>query len=99
MPNSSDILPLCEINFEKSIYSNNFSGRGYLPSVPLIQKDFVTHNHSLTIYDLWGIHGNILIYVFILRLISFLLWISAFCFVHGFDAILSNIYEVHFEVL
>ena len=45
--NSPDILALCETNLDDSIDSGNFSVRGYLP---LIQKDFSTHMHGLTVY-------------------------------------------------
>ena len=45
--NSPDILALCETNFDDSIDSGNFSVRGYLP---LIQKDSITHMHSLAVY-------------------------------------------------
>ena len=31
--NSTDILALCETNFDDSIYSGNFSVRGYLPLI------------------------------------------------------------------
>ena len=40
--NSTDILALCETNFDDSIYSGNFSVRGYLP---LIWKDFTTNRY------------------------------------------------------
>ena len=45
--NSSDILALCETNFEDSIDSSNFCERDYLP---LIRKNSATHMHSLAIY-------------------------------------------------
>ena len=38
--NYPDIFALCETNLDDSIYSGNFSVRGYLP---LIQKDSITH--------------------------------------------------------
>ena len=31
--NSPDILPMCESNLDDSIYSGNFSVRGYLPLI------------------------------------------------------------------
>ena len=45
--NLPDILVLCEINLDDSVISDNFSVRGYLL---LMQKDSVTHMHSLTVY-------------------------------------------------
>ena len=45
--NSPDILALCETKLDHSIDSDNFFVRGYLP---LIQKDFITHMHSLVVY-------------------------------------------------
>ena len=45
--NSPDVLALCEINFDDSIDSGNFSVRGYLP---LIRKDSRTHMHGLAVY-------------------------------------------------
>ena len=45
--NSPDILALCETNLDDSIYSGNFSVRGYLP---LIRKDSGTHLHVLAVY-------------------------------------------------
>ena len=41
------ILNLCETNLDNSIDSGNFSVTGYLP---LIQKDSITHMHSLAVY-------------------------------------------------
>ena len=45
--NSSDILALCEKNLDDSIYSGNFSVRGYLS---LIREDSSTHMHGLAVY-------------------------------------------------
>ena len=45
--NSPDTLALCETNLDDSIDSGNLFVRGYLP---LIQKDFRTHMHSLAVY-------------------------------------------------
>ena len=45
--NSPDISALCETNLDDSIYSGNFSVRGYLP---LIRKDSTTHMHGLAVY-------------------------------------------------
>ena len=45
--NSPDIFALCETNLDDSIYSGNFSVRGYLP---LIQKDSSSHMHGLAVY-------------------------------------------------
>ena len=45
--NSLGILALFEINLDFSIDSGDFSVRSYLP---LIQKDFTTHMHGLTVY-------------------------------------------------
>ena len=45
--NSPDILALCETNLDDSIDSDNFSVRGYLPS---IRKDSSTHMHGLAVY-------------------------------------------------
>ena len=45
--NSPDILAVCETNMDGLIESGNSSVRGYLP---LIQKDFSTHMHGLTVY-------------------------------------------------
>ena len=44
---SPDILALCETNLDDSIYSGNFSVRGYLP---LIRKDSGIHMHGLAVY-------------------------------------------------
>ena len=44
--NSPGILTLSETNFDDSIDSGNFSVRGYLS---LIQYDFITHRHGLSI--------------------------------------------------
>ena len=43
---SANILAQCETNFDDSVDSGNFSVTGYLP---LIQKDFITHMHGLTV--------------------------------------------------
>ena len=45
--NSPDILALCETNLDDSTDSGNFFMRGYLR---LIQKDFSTYIHGLTVY-------------------------------------------------
>ena len=45
--NSPDILTLCKRNIDDSIYSDNFSVRGFLH---LIWKDSITHKPSLTAY-------------------------------------------------
>ena len=45
--NSPDILVQCETNLDDSIYSRNFSVRGFLP---LIWKDLITHIHGLVVY-------------------------------------------------
>ena len=45
--NSPDILALWETNLKDSIDSGNFSVMYYLP---LIQRDSVTHMHSLAVY-------------------------------------------------
>ena len=45
--NSPDALALCETNLDDSIDSDYFSVTGYLP---LIQKDSITHMHSLAFY-------------------------------------------------
>ena len=45
--NSPEILALCETNLDDSIYTGNFSVRGYLR---LIQKDSTTHMHGLAAY-------------------------------------------------
>ena len=45
--NFPDILALCETNLDESIYSGNFSVRGYLP---LIRKESITHMHGLAVY-------------------------------------------------
>ena len=77
-PESSypDIITLCETNLDDSIYSANFSVRGYLP---LIRKYSVTRIHGLAVYVkegrfLLGIYlqksPRIFIYVFD-RLTSF----------------------------
>ena len=45
--NSLDILATWKTNLDDSIYSGNFSVRGYLS---LIQKDSTTHIHGLAVY-------------------------------------------------
>ena len=45
--NYPDILAICEISYDVAINSGNFSATSYLP---LIQKDSVTHMHSLSVY-------------------------------------------------
>ena len=45
--NSPNILVLCDRNLDNSIDSSNFSVRGYLLT---IQKDCITHIHSLAVY-------------------------------------------------
>ena len=45
--NSPVISALCETNLDDSIYTGNFSVRGYLP---LIRKDSSTHIHGLAVY-------------------------------------------------
>ena len=44
---SPDILALYETNLDDSIYSGNFTVRGYLP---LIRKDSDIHMHGLAVY-------------------------------------------------
>ena len=45
--NSLDIFALGEANLNYSIYSGNFTVRGYFP---LICKDSITHMHGLAVY-------------------------------------------------
>ena len=45
--NSPDIRPMCETNLDDSIFSGNFSVRGYLA---LIWKDSGTHMHGMVVY-------------------------------------------------
>ena len=104
--NSPDILAQCETNLDDSIYSGNFSVRGFLP---LIWKDLITHIHGLAVYVKEGLSFaqdlsqktlQILTYVF--DWLYFTQCLTSFscidhllhCYTYFFDSISFNIDEV-----
>ena len=102
---SPDILALCETNLDDSIYSGNFSVRGYLP---LIRKDSGIHMHGLAVYvkglpfarDLSlenSADSHLSFRLALLHSVSYLFFVyrspsSSLCTV--FDSVSSNIVEV-----
>ena len=95
--NSPDILVLCEANLDDQIASGNFSVRSYLP---VVQKDSVTHMHSLAVYVKEGLpfarELSLENSADLLHSVSyfFFFYQSPLFLCMVFDSILSNIDEV-----
>ena len=104
--NSPDIIALCDTNMDDSIDSDNFSMRGYLP---LIQKDFTTPMHRLTVYVKevlpfthdWSLENSVDSYLCfwmaLIRSVSylyFLYWSPSSSLCTNFGSISSDIDEV-----
>ena len=82
--NSPNIFALCETNLDNSVYSGNFSVRGYRS---LIQKDPITHMQGLTVYVKKGSNILLMISIGFTSLSVILLLpqlITFFVFMHSF---------------
>ena len=104
--NSPDILALCETNLDDSIDPGNFSVTG---SLPLIQKDSITHLYGLAVYVNGGLpfsrdlslENSVDFYLCfrlaLLHSMSYLFFLYRSCsssLCTAFDSISSNIDEV-----